>query len=71
MKTAATVALAVVGTVAVAGVGYGGYQALNDEGPYAEVVKVERSHLHVPRQRADRRARHLNRRSSVGVDCPL
>ncbi len=41
MKTAATVALAVVGTVAVAGVGYGGYQALNDEGPYAEVVKVE------------------------------
>ena len=40
MKTAATVALAVVGTVAVAGVGYGGYQALNDEGPYAEVVKV-------------------------------
>ncbi|NQY85531.1 MAG: hypothetical protein HRT34_12255, partial [Alcanivorax sp.] len=41
MKTAATVALAVVGTVAVAGVGYGGYQALNDEGPYAEVVNVE------------------------------
>ena len=31
----------------------------------AEVAEVERAHLHVTRQRADRRARHLNRRSSI------
>ncbi|MBL7249532.1 glycine zipper 2TM domain-containing protein [Alloalcanivorax sp. C16-2] len=42
MNTPATVALAVVGTLAVVGVGYGGYQAISgDADRYAEVVKVE------------------------------
>ena len=42
MNTPATVALAVVGTLAVVGVGYGGYKAVSgDANRDAEVVKVE------------------------------
>ncbi|UWN51929.1 hypothetical protein ASALC70_04164 [Alcanivorax sp. ALC70] len=42
MNTPATVALAVTGTLAVVGVGYGGYKAVSgDANRYAEVVKVE------------------------------
>ena len=42
MNTPATVALAVVSTLAVVGVGYGGYKAVSgDANRYAEVVKVE------------------------------
>ncbi|MFP1684504.1 glycine zipper 2TM domain-containing protein [Alloalcanivorax sp. C16-1] len=42
MNNSATVALAVVGTLAVVGVGYAGFQAMGgDADRYAEVVKVE------------------------------
>lgn len=42
MNTAGTVALTVVGVVALAGIGYGAYSAFDDGADrYAEVVKVE------------------------------
>lgn len=41
MNTLGTVALTVVGVVAVAGIGYGAYNAFDSADQYAEVVKVE------------------------------